>query len=200
MFIGVTGGVGTGKSTILGIIRKEYNAHIIMADDVARYLMDENDGRAFKAVMEYFGDEILDENGNMDREKLSKIVFKDEKKLETINSIVHPLVRQEIIAEKDQILAINPERLVVLEAALLIETGYKEILDELWGVVADKEIRKDRLKKQRGYSDEKSESIIANQISDEEIFANCDFVINNSNDLDDTRKQIVGHLERIFNR
>lgn len=199
MFIGVTGGVGTGKSTILGIIKKEYNAHIIMADDVAKYLMDEEDGRAFKAVMDFFGNEILDENGVVDREKLSKIVFSDDEKLEQLNDIVHPLVRQEIIAEKDQILAINPNRLVVLEAALLIETGYKEILDELWGVVADKNIRKERLKLQRGYSDEKSESIIAAQISDEEIYKQCDFVINNSNDLDETRKQIVSHLERILN-
>lgn len=197
MFIGVTGGVGAGKSTILDIIEKDYDAYLIIADDLAKELMEKGNA-SYNAIVNEFGSEILDSNGDMDRDKLSKIVFSDERKLERINSIVHPLVREEIVARKDAVLKINPERLVVLEAALLIETGYKEILDELWGVIVSKEIRKKRLKEQRGYSDEKSESIIANQLSDDVIRNNCDFIIDNSGDLEDTRIQIRKHLEGIY--
>ena len=195
MFIGVTGGVGAGKSTILQILEDKYNAHIIMADDVARELM--NKGKAsYRAIVKEFGDDILREDGEIDRQKLADIVFQDEEKLNKLNSIVHPLVRKAIVKEQKQVNKKEPDRLIVLEAALLIEAGYKEILDELWGVIVQKEIRIQRLMDSRGYTREKSESIIANQLSDEEFRANCDFIIDNSGTLEDTTEQIRKHFER----
>ena len=195
MFIGVTGGVGAGKSTILQILEDKYNAHIIMADDVARELM--NKGKAsYRAIVKEFGDDILREDGEIDRQKLAEIVFQDEEKLNKLNSIVHPLVRKAIVKEQKQVNKKDPDRLIVLEAALLIEAGYKEILDELWGVIVQKEIRIQRLMDSRGYTREKSESIIANQLSDEEFRANCDFIIDNSGTLEDTTEQIRKHFER----
>ncbi|MBO4834918.1 MAG: dephospho-CoA kinase [Lachnospiraceae bacterium] len=195
MFIGVTGGVGAGKSTILQILEDKYNAHIIMADDVARELM--NKGKAsYRAIVKEFGDDILREDGEIDRQKLAEIVFQDEEKLNKLNSIVHPLVRKAIVKEQKQVNKKDPERLVVLEAALLIEAGYKEILDELWGVIVQKEIRIQRLMDSRGYTREKSESIIANQLSDEEFREHCDFIIDNSGTLEDTAEQIRKHFER----
>ena len=195
MFIGVTGGVGAGKSTILQILEDKYNAHIIMADDVARELMIK--GKAsYRAIVKEFGDDILREDGEIDRQKLAEIVFQDEEKLNKLNSIVHPLVRKAIVKEQKQVNKKDPERLVVLEAALLIEAGYKEILDELWGVIVQKEIRIQRLMDSRGYTREKSESIIANQLSDEEFREHCDFIIDNSGTLEDTAEQIRKHFER----
>ena len=195
MFIGVTGGVGAGKSTILQILEDKYNAHIIMADDVARELM--NKGKAsYRAIVKEFGDDILREDGEIDRQKLAEIVFQDEEKLNKLNSIVHPLVRKAIVKEQKQVNKKDPDRLIVLEAALLIEAGYKEILDELWGVIVQKEIRIQRLMDSRGYTREKSESIIANQLSDEEFREHCDFIIDNSGTLEDTTEQIRKHFER----
>ena len=195
MFIGVTGGVGAGKSTILQILEEKYNAYIILADDVARELMKK--GKAsYRAVVKAFGKDILCDDGEIDRQKLAEIVFQDEEKLKLLNSIVHPLVRKAIVKEQKQVNKKDPDRLVVLEAALLIEAGYKELLDELWAVIVQKEIRIQRLMNDRGYTREKSESIIANQLSDEEFRANCDFVIDNSGTLEESAEQIRKHFER----
>ena len=195
MFIGVTGGVGAGKSTILQILEEQYDAYIIMADDVAKKLM--NKGKAsYRAIVKEFGEEILQTDGEIDRQKLSEIVFKDEEKLNLLNSIVHPLVKKAIVKEQKQVNKKDPDRLVVLEAALLIEAGYKELLDELWAVVVQKEIRIQRLMNDRGYTREKSESIIANQLSDDEFRANCDSIIDNSGTLEEAEEQIRKHFER----
>ncbi|MBO7730145.1 MAG: dephospho-CoA kinase [Lachnospiraceae bacterium] len=195
MFIGITGGVGAGKSTILQILKDKYDAHLIMADDVAKDLMCKGKS-AYRKIVQTFGNEILGDDQEIDRQKLSAIVFKNDEKLLALNQIVHPLVKKAIIKEKNEISRKHPEKLIVLEAALLIEDGYPEILDELWAVIADKEVRIQRLMDNRGYSREKSESIIAAQLSDEEFRKACSFVIDNSGSLSESERQIEEHFER----
>lgn len=195
MFIGITGGVGAGKSTILQILKDKYDAHLIMADDVAKDLMCKGKS-AYRKIVQTFGSEILGDDQEIDRQKLSAIVFKNDEKLLALNQIVHPLVKKAIIKEKNEISRKHPEKLIVLEAALLIEDGYPEILDELWAVIADKEVRIQRLMDNRGYSREKSESIIAAQLSDEEFRKACSFVIDNSGSLSESERQIEEHFER----
>lgn len=195
MFIGITGGVGAGKSTILKILEEKYDAHLIMADDVAKELMRKGKS-AYRKVVAFFGEEILGDDKEIDRQRLSAIVFQGADKLQTLNGIVHPLVKKAIIKEKDQIAKKDPEKLIVLEAALLIEDGYKELLDELWAVIVDKEVRIKRLMDDRGYSREKSESIIASQLPDDVFRKECDFIINNSGTLLDSQRQIEEHFER----
>lgn len=195
MFIGITGGVGAGKSTILQILKEKYDAHLIMADDVAKELMCRGKS-AYRKIVQTFGEEILGDDLEINRQKLSSIVFQDDDKLLMLNQIVHPLVQKAILKEKDKISKKNPEKLIVLEAALLIEAGYRDFLDELWAVIADKEVRIKRLMESRGYSREKSESIIAAQLSDEEFRRVCDFVIDNSGSLSDSERQIEEHFER----
>ncbi len=195
MFIGITGGVGAGKSTILQILKEKYDAHLIMADDVAKDLMCKGKS-AYRRIVQAFGEEILGEDKEIDRQKLSSIVFQDDEKLRELNQIVHPLVKKAILKEKNSISKKDPQKLIVLEAALLIEDGYPEFLDELWAVIADKEVRIQRLMDSRGYSREKSESIIAAQLSDEEFRNACDFIIDNSGSLSDSERQIEEHFER----
>lgn len=195
MFIGITGGVGAGKSTVLKILEKKYKAHLIMADDVAKDLMRKGKS-AYRQIVKTFGKEILGEDGEIDRQKLSAIVYSDEEKRLAINQIVHPLVKKAILKEKKAVSKADPQKLIVLEAALLIEDHYKEVLDELWAVIADKEVRIQRLMDSRGYSREKSESIIAAQLSDDEFRQACDFIIDNSASLPETEKQIEAHFER----
>ena len=195
MFIGITGGVGAGKSTILQILKDKYDAHLIIADDVAKDLMCKGKS-AYRQIVQTFGKEILGDDKEIDRQKLSSIVFQDDDKLRTLNQIVHPLVKKAILKEKKSVCKEHPEILIVLEAALLIEDGYPEILDELWAVIADKEVRIKRLMDNRGYSREKSESIIAAQLSDDEFRKACSFVIDNSGSLSESERQIEEHFER----
>ena len=107
MIIGVTGGVGAGKSTILDYLKTEYHAYIIMADDVAKDLM--NLGQTgYDAVISEFGAEILDENKNIDRPKLSSIVFNNDEKLGKLNDLIHPLVKDYILEKMEQMLIFHP--------------------------------------------------------------------------------------------
>ena len=91
----------------------------------------------------------------------------------------------------------NSEALIVIEAALLIEAGYTDIIDELWVITADREIRIQRLMDSRGYSREKCESVMATQLSEEEYAECADLLIDNSGSIEDTRKQIEGRLAEL---
>lgn len=189
MLIGVTGGVGAGKSTVLNILKEKYKAHLIFSDDVAKELM-EPGGVSYEGVVRAFGEEILEESGKIDRAKLASIVYGDPEKLALLNSLTHPNVRDEILARVDGFYEEDPEALVVLEAALLIEAGYESLLDHLWAVLADREVRIRRLMRDRGYSREKAESIMDSQLSDEAFRAHADYVIDNSGTLEETEKQV----------
>ena len=192
MKIGITGGVGSGKSTILEILQKEYGAAVIIADDVSRELM-EPGHPGFLPVAEYFGDGILAEDGSIDRGKLAAIVFRDPEKLAVLNHLNHPLVRERIL----ELIRQYQEQgyfLIVIESAILIQAGYRELIDELWAVHVDYEIRVQRLMESRGYSREKTDSIISNQLSDQDTEAAADFVIDNSGTQEQTRLQIARHV------
>lgn len=194
MIIGITGGVGTGKSTVLGILKEKYNAYIIEADKVGHMLM--TPGHAcYDDIRNLFGNEILTEDGTIDRKELGAIVFKDNKKLEALNHIIHPAVENAIINQIKEIQQKDPDALIVIEAALLIEAGYRSICDKFWYVYADYEVRKKRLMESRGYSENKIEEIINNQLSDDEFKQMCDEIIDNSNSMEQTLAQIEKILE-----
>ncbi len=187
--IGVTGGVGSGKSVILSILEKEYGAQTILADLVAHDLM-EPGAKSYMEIVERFGDSILQEDGAIDRQKLGSIVFADEKKLEQLNGITHPNVKEEIKRRIAKIRKKGEASMIVLEAALLIESGYEDIYDELWYIYVNRETRYERLKEGRGYTREKTDSIMNNQLSEEEFRAHAQVIIDNSYDIEQTKKQI----------
>ena len=198
MIIGITGGVGTGKSSVLQLLKDEFGAVLIIADDIARDLM-EPPYPGYYAVVSHFGTEILQETGEqkdppIDRGKLSQIVFRDPEKLQLLNHLIHPLVREEIISLISRYQAEGTE-LIVIETALLLQAGYQDLVDELWVLHTDYSVRLERLQASRGYSKEKTDSIIRNQLPDEEMEAAADFVIDNSKDLEDTRQQILRYLD-----
>lgn len=208
MIIGITGGVGVGKTTILNVLQSSYKAKLIIADNVAKSLMKPGND-CYEKVIEAFGEDILFEipkdtlygNSNkpikpaIDRKKLSDIVFNDPEKLAELNAIVHPEVKTEILKAIDDIYEIDENAIIVLEAALLIEEGYKEICDELWVVSAEKEKRIERLMLDRKYTREKCESIMDDQLSEGEYLKHADFVIENTGNIEDTVKQIKEHLK-----
>ncbi len=186
--IGVTGGVGSGKSVILEYLRDHYGARLIVADEVARQL--EEPGEAcYNELLELLGREVLGIDGHFDNKKFASAIFSDEKKLAAVNAIVHPEVKKYILSEMEKEEK-NGCRYFVVEAALLIEEHYDEVLDELWYIYVPEEIRRSRLKASRSYSDEKIDSIFAAQLSEKEFREHCRYVIDNGNDLSETYRQI----------
>ncbi len=186
--IGITGGIGSGKTAVLNILNNDFDAYIIEADALAHKLM-EPDEVIYRSVVEAFGTDILDENFEIDRRKLGNIVFNDGDKLELLNSISHPLVKESILSQ------IESERksgrsLFVIEAALLIQDGYKEICDIMCYVYASLDVRMDRLCKYRGYTKERAQNVIASQPNEDFYKSNCDYVIDNSFDIETTKSNI----------
>ncbi|MGI6072041.1 MAG: dephospho-CoA kinase [Lachnospiraceae bacterium] len=195
MVIGITGGVGCGKSTVLNILKNGYDARVIIADDIARQLQEPGYG-PYRRIVREFGKGILTagKGSPIDRKVLADIVFSDTIKRERLNFLVHPAVKKEIKRLIRQYKRESSDALIVIEAALLIEAGYRDILDEIWAVTASYRVRLERLALSRGYSKEKTDSIMATQKSDGEFIKEADYHIDNSGSIDDTRLQIEKRL------
>lgn len=186
--IGITGGVGAGKTQVLEYLNDKYGTTICLTDEVARKLQRKG-GEVFEAIVAHFGEEILDEKGELDRSKLAGIVFSDSEELAVLNSLVHPAVKEEVRKEirKEERKNTN---LFLLESALLIEDDYEEICDEVWYIHVDADIRKKRLMYARGYSEKRVDNIIASQMKKREYMMNCDRVIDNSGVFGETTMQL----------
>lgn len=182
--IGVTGGVGSGKSEVLRLLKEEFGARLFMADDIAHEVM-EPGGEACRRIEEAFGAEYLKPDGSVDRQKMASLIFKDAKALETMNSIVHPAVWKRI----ENGIQTVPERLVVVEAALFDEE-HNRLFDEMWYIYTSRENRISRLMAGRGYSWEKCLDIMSSQKSEEEFQAMADRVIDNNQTVEDVKRQI----------
>lgn len=191
--IGITGGVGSGKSRVLEYLAKRSETVICQADQVAWQLQQPGE-TCYDRIKNFFGTDILSEEQTIDRRRLGAIVFADGEKLAILNRIMHPAVKERV----KKMIAKAEEKgcdLFVLEAALLIEDHYDAICDELWYIYADRQVRTDRLKKSRGYTDEKIRRIMQAQIDEEQYKAGCDRVIDNSGDFAYTCRQVDKALE-----
>lgn len=186
--IGVTGGVGAGKSTVLRYLEERYRARVIQADQTGHEVM-EPEEEAYGRVVAEFGGQILSADGRIDRGVLSGIVFADGEKLKKLNAIVHPAVKKEILKRIAQAAAEN-EAYTVVEAALFFEEKYDAFCDETWYIYTNEAERRRRLKRSRGYSDERIDQIVRNQKSHEELLKRCGCVIDNNGTAEDTCRQI----------
>ena len=186
--IGVTGGVGAGKSTVLNYLEKRYGAKLILADLVGHEVM-EPGHEAYEQVVKAFGQEIVREDKTIDRKALGAIVFADEKKRMILNRIIHPAVRQEILRRLKEA-ELSHLSSVVVEAALFLEENYDAFCDETWYIYTDEKIRRQRLKESRGYSDERIDQIFRSQKTHEEFQKRCMFMIDNNGSEEETFRQI----------
>ncbi len=191
--IGVTGGVGAGKSTVLGYIKEHYNCLVIFSDDVANEIK-KRGFPAYDKLVDLLGKEILGDDSEIDRSKMAKAIFNNKNKLKNVNNILHPAVNEYIINIIDSERSRNFYDYVFVEAALLIENGYDKVVDELWYIYASEEARRQRLKASRGYSDEKITDILKSQLSDETFREYCSFVIDNSGSIEEAAKEIDNKL------
>ena len=185
MIIGVTGGIGSGKSAVVDILKNKYRAYVIKADDVAKKVMTEDD-ECIKKLKDLFGDSVYNEDGSINKEYVSGVIYKDKEQLKKLDSCVHPIVRK-YIEEK---MSMTRSRLIVVEAALIIEAGYKDMFDEVWFVYCEYHERIKRIKGSRNLSDERIKEIMDNQLNEDEFKRNCDKLINNSFDLTFTEREI----------
>ena len=186
MVLGITGGVGCGKSTLLSMLEKKKGAKVILADNLGHEVMKPGT-ECYEQIVTLLGSSILDEKGHIKREKMAQIIYGDDEKRRQVNEIVHPSVKKEI---KERIRMWQAEPLVVVETALMFESGCDAYCDEVWGIFTDQEIRIDRLSKSRGYSREKSLSIMQKQMSYEELKQKCSHVLFNDEDPDKLWEQI----------
>ena len=186
--IGITGGVGAGKTAILNYIAEKYDSYICKADEVA-HDVEQKGEECYKELLDNFGSEILDADGNIDRDSFAEVIFSDNETLQAANDIIHPAVKKRILSliqEQER----KGTKYFILEAALLIEDGYKKILDEMWYIHASENIRRKRLIDSRGYSESKIDSIMMNQMREDEYRVNCDRIIVNNGDLQNAYSQI----------
>ena len=192
--IGLTGGVGAGKSTVSRLLAEESGADVLEADRIAAEAMLPG-GAAFAGVLARFGIGVLAGDGTIDRACLAQIVYKDPAQLEALEQIVHPSVFETVRAR----LRLSRHGLIVYEAALPREARLSELCDTVWYVRTAAEERARRLKDTRGYSGERSRQIMANQLSDEEFLALADVVIENNGSEEALRaavRRAVSDLKR----
>lgn len=193
-FIGITGGVGAGKSEILKYIKRHYKCEIYLADEAAHEVKRAGT-ECFDRLVTLLGSDIVGEDGEINKAVMADKIFGDEELLRQVNEIVHPAVKDYLMAKYEAALE-NPDiELFFVEAALLIEAGYKELVNEMWYIYADRNVRRKRLMYSRGYSEEKIQNIMDNQLTEEEFREACDFVIDNSGLLADSYRQIDKKLE-----
>lgn len=192
--IGLTGGIGSGKSTVAAQLQ-ELGAVIIDADAIARQLMEPGQ-EVLQRTVAAFGEDILDSAGRLDRAKLASMVFEDDAKREKLNSIVHPAVRKKSAQLRAEAKVRRGSGAVIIEdIPLLTETGKADQFDAIIVVFANLETRLQRLTQSRGITSVDALARIRAQASDEERAAIATWVIDNSESLEKTQHQV----EKIWN-
>ena len=180
LVIGLTGSIGTGKSEAARQL-EALGASIISADQVGHEAYTPNT-EAWEHVVSVFGDEILQDDGEIDRRKLGTIVFSDPGQLERLNQIMHPRMAQ-MVADKVEVLRRQGVEVVVVEAALLFEAGWDSLVEEVWTTDSPEQAVIERLKVRNGMSEEEARKRMSSQMGRTERLDRSDYVIENSGDM-----------------
>lgn len=196
LVIGITGGVGAGKSSVLKALEEHCNCRLVLADDVGNKVKEPGQ-KCYRQIVRLLGEDILEEDLTINRIKMAAKIFADSEILEQVNAIIHPAVEEYILQEIESEREKQEIDVFFLEAALLIEAGYTKYLDELWYIFSEKNVRINRLKESRGYSDEKICQIMEKQLSDDVFREYADVILDNSNDFEDTFLQIKAECMRL---
>ncbi len=192
--IGITGGVGSGKSAILGYLETAYSCEVVYSDELTAKLQKKGE-RLYEAMVGLFGEDYLLPDGELDRGKIARRVFGNEEELNRLNDTIHPIVVETIVNMINDAKTKGKTDFFFVEAALLIETGFDKICDELWYIYAQKKVRIQRLKESRGYTEKQIVDMFDRQLPEEEFRKHCQVVIDNSGELEESIAQIRGILE-----
>ena len=189
LVLGLTGSIGSGKSTVARMFQ-ELGAEIIDADKVGHSLLEKKEVR--ESIVKSFGSSVLDKEGKIERRKLGSIVFRDRKRLEELNSIIHPLIFSEIKRR----ITFSQARVIIIDAAILLETGWDGLVDRVIVVNASHETRRKRIKESSLLSSKEVEGIIKAQFSQDEKIQRADFLIENEISIKEGKRQV----ERIWGK
>jgi len=188
MLLGVTGGIASGKSTVSGMLT-ELGSPLIDFDLIARQVVAPGTEGLAK-IVDYFGSQVLTEDGSMDRKKVAKIVFGDMEKRKKLESFTHPPIYEEFFRQADAIAAENPEAIIQVAVPLLIELNLQHLFDKILLVYVPAEIQEKRLGERDNITPQEVANIMKSQLPIAEKLQFADFIVDNTGDLDYTRSQV----------
>lgn len=186
--IGLTGGIASGKSTVSQIL-KELGCIIIDADKIARKVVEPGEATLQNIVKE-FGPIVLSSDGTLNRKALGNIVFKDPAKLKALNSIIHPEIKRVILKEIQKIREVKSDSTVIFDAAVLLESGMDELVDEVWLVYVDYGTQLKRLMERDAIDEAQADARIKSQMPVEDKIRRSDRIIDNTKDILFTKQQV----------
>ena len=187
IIVGLTGSVGTGKSTVAKFFR-QLGAYVIDWDELARMVIRPH-SKAWKEIVEYFGKDFLNEDLTINRQKLAEVVFSDKEKVTKLNRIVHPEVLKEDERITTEIKSIDPDAMIIKDIPLLFELTHPIFVDKIVVVSASEQTQLKRLE-EKGITREDAHNRIKFQLPLEEKIKSADFVINNEGSLEETKRQV----------
>lgn len=191
MIIGLTGSIASGKSTVAKMI-ESYGLPIVDADVAARQVV-EPGTPTLKKIAEAFGPEVIAHDGSMDRAKVGSIIFHNEEMRKTLNSIIHPAIREEMLRQRDEFISFG-EKNIFMDIPLLFESKLEHFVEKIIVVSVNKEVQLQRLMERNGFSEEEANARIATQIPVKEKERLADAVIHNNGTLEDTAIQLQNVL------
>ncbi|MFZ5965962.1 MAG: dephospho-CoA kinase [Bacillota bacterium] len=195
IIIGLTGGIASGKSTASKVIQS-LGIPIIDADIIARQIV-EIGGPALAEIEAAFGSIVLNKDGSLNRKLLGSLIFSDESKREQLNQITHPRITKEIEHQVDAIRNSKDTKILVIDAALLIEMNMQRLVHEVWLIAVEPEIQLQRLMARDQLNTSEALERIQSQMRIEDKKKYADVIINNNGNLEDLRNQIIKELQRL---
>ncbi|WP_216667729.1 dephospho-CoA kinase [Sporosarcina jiandibaonis] len=193
MIIGLTGSIASGKSTVSKML-KEKGFPIVDADKIARQVVEPGTS-VIKEIGEHFGDEVLNEDGSLNREKLGERIFKNEEERKKLNSIIHPAIRNEMIRQKEQWIS-NGANTVIMDIPLLFESKLQSFVEKIIVVSVTPEIQKERLIARNKLNEQEAADRINSQLPMVEKEAGADAVIDNNGTIEETKMQVESLLDK----
>ncbi|MCW1081030.1 dephospho-CoA kinase [Streptococcus anginosus] len=193
--IGITGGIASGKSTVTNYLRQK-GYQVIDADQVVHELQAKG-GKLYQALVSWLGSAILNEAGELERPKLSQLIFSSQENLAKSSQLQNDIIRQELANRRDQLA--KTEETFFMDIPLLFEQDYADWFDEVWLVYVNPETQIKRLKARNGYSQEEAQQRLVSQMKLEDKVPYADFVIKNDGNLEELIEQIDKKLRRLRN-
>lgn len=184
--IGITGGIASGKSTVVAEIRKQ-GYQVIDADQVVHELQ-EKGGKLYQTLVEWLGNNILQENGEFDRQKLGQVIFGNKEMMAKSSRLQNEIIRQELANRRNQLA--QTEEVFFMDIPLLIELDYMDWFDEVWLVYVDEKTQLDRLVMRNHYTRSEAQKRIASQMSTEAKKAYADKLLDNRGNLQALKEQV----------
>lgn len=194
--LGVTGGTGTGKSSVCAILKEE-GGIVIDADVVAKELQRKGED-CYKDIVGYFGEDILLEDGEIDRKKLADIVFGDASERLKLNSMVHARVGEMMKRLVAKVKEDGTAKFIVLDVPIPVEDGFFDTCDCIWAVAANNDLRIRRLMERNGLTESQAEARIASQMSNREYSEIADCTIDNEGSFEELKKLVLYELRRFM--